>query len=201
MEFVYVVKRSQLFDLAYPQGFQRLSGSELDRHFLSRIRERGFFVERRHAERDSSLKQIIPYCVVKQGEKILLLRRLGKQGEARLHKKLSIGVGGHINPIDHQGDILAAGTKREIEEELEIRGPYRVEPIGIINDDATEVGSVHFGLVQTVTVAEGDVGIREKDMMEGNFVPPSELRALSREEGAFESWSQFLIEKLDLVQG
>lgn len=201
MEFVFVVKRSDLFDLAFPQGFTRLGETELDRRFLARIRERGFFVERRHAENDSSLKQIIPYCVFTKEGKILLLRRLAKQGETRLHRKLSIGVGGHINPIDHQGDVLQAGTKREIEEELDVRGEMKIVPIGILNDDATEVGSVHFGIVHTVAILRGDVSIREKEMMEGNFVLPDELRALAKEEGAFESWSQFLIEKLDLIQG
>lgn len=197
MEFIFVVKRTELFDLAYPQGFQRLADSELESRYLDRIRKRGFFVERRFAEQDSTLKQIIPYCVVCRGEKILLLRRLSGQGEKRLHNKLSIGVGGHINPQDGDGEVLERGTQRELQEELEIRGSFKTEPVGIINDDASDVGSVHFGIVQKVSILNGDVQIREKEMMEGNFVSLAELRTMEKEKESFESWSSYLLRDLD----
>jgi len=122
MEFVYVVRRSDLFERDCPQGFLRLSTADFASRYGKSIHDLGFFVERRHAERDSSLKQVIPYCVtmsVPLGEsqrddettsalgdsaalepRILCLRRLPKQGETRLHGKRSIGIGGHINPVD-----------------------------------------------------------------------------------------------------
>ena len=76
MEFVYVVKRQDLFDLHFPQGFLAASahGEEIAR-YLERMRKKGFFVERRHAEEDSSLKQVIPYAVMARGSEVLLLRR------------------------------------------------------------------------------------------------------------------------------
>jgi len=197
MEFVFVIKRQDLFDLATPHGFERLDKRELEGRYLSRIRAKGFFLERRFAERDASFKQVIPYCLVTAGGKILLLRRLTGQGEARLHHKLSIGVGGHINPEDLQGDVLRGGTMRELAEELEIDGEFRVEPVGVLNDDSTEVGSVHFGLVQKVTVDRGEVRVRERKLMEGSFVSPKELRELAREDETFETWSSFLIQDLD----
>ena len=200
MEFVYVIKRSDLFDLSYPQGFQPLHVKELEKNYLSKIREKGFFLERKFAEQDSSFKQIIPYCMVEQEDKILLLRRLSGQGENRLHNKLSIGVGGHINPQDSdEGDVLQQGSLRELEEELILEGDYQIEPIGIINDDSTEVGSVHFGLVQRISLHKGSAQIREKDLMEGSFNTRDELKKLMSEGKNFESWSQFLIQQLDKI--
>ena len=40
-------------------------------------------------------------------------------GDARLHGKASIGVGGHLNPVDDGEDALMAGLRREWAEELE----------------------------------------------------------------------------------
>jgi predicted NUDIX family phosphoesterase len=164
------------------------------------IREKGFFVERRHAERDWTLKQPIPYCVIRRGGEILRTRRLARGGEKRLHGKRSIGIGGHLNPVDAGGvgdgpaDLLANGLRREIEEELAIRGTWRARPLGLLNDDTTEVGAVHVGLVYAVDV-DGDVAIRETDALEGEFVSADELLRSCREDRAgWETWSALVIE-------
>src|SRR5262249_26963174 len=152
--------RYDLFDLSFPHGFVACSEAPADvARWVERIRERGFFVERRAAERDSSMKQIIPYCLVTTGDDLLVLHRLGTQGEKRLHDKLSIGVGGHINPVDTDAsaDVLDAGTQRELLEELRFETGYRREVIGIINDESTSVGSVHFGIVHRVRAESRDV--------------------------------------------
>src|SRR5262245_26677858 len=152
MEFVYVVARSRLFDLSFPHGFVSAAADRkgaTDR--IARIRTHGFFVERRAAEQDSSWKQVIPYVVVRRGDALLLLERKKKQGEARLHGKLSIGVGGHINPVDDGGagggDVLLEGLRRELDEELDVQGALDVRAAGFLNDDSTDVGAVHYGLV------------------------------------------------------
>ena len=104
MEFVYVVPRGELFPDCYPQGLVRFQesseGPPSKVRFEAIVRRHGFFVERDHAERNPALKQIIPYTVVQVEDRVLLLRRLRTGGERRLHDKLSIGVGGHINPVD-----------------------------------------------------------------------------------------------------
>lgn len=202
MEFVLVVPRARLFDDRYPHGFEPFrdggGGAEGERgRILDRIREHGFFVERRHAERDPMLKQVIPYALFEREGGLFLMRRLSKGGEARLHGKLSVGVGGHINPIDGAGDALDAGLKREIEEEVETPAGWRAEAVGILNDDATAVGAVHFGLVYRVRPA-GDVRVREKDSLEGSFTPRAEvLRLLKDERPRFETWSALLLDRLD----
>src|SRR5437762_13268160 len=62
------------------------------------IAARHFFVARADAEVSPQWRQIIPYVIVMHGDEVFTLRRLRKQTEARLHDKVSIGVGGHINP-------------------------------------------------------------------------------------------------------
>jgi predicted NUDIX family phosphoesterase len=203
MEFVYVVKRYDLFDLSFPHGFVSSQESpEKLAAWVERIRERGFFVERRHAEKDSSLKQIIPYSVVRNARgEVLLLKRLRRGAEARLHDKLSIGVGGHVNPGDEGADrdVVAASCRREIEEELVVSGAYRAAAVGAINDESNDVGSVHFGLVFSVDAGDSPVGVRETDLLHGEFVAPETLLEQWRASRArFESWSDLILERWPL---
>ncbi|RKY20940.1 MAG: hypothetical protein DRQ55_06010 [Planctomycetota bacterium] len=202
MEFVYVVKRYELFELSFPHGFVASADDERVSTWDQRIRQRGFFVERRHAEQDSSLKQIIPYVLVTCRDEVLLLQRKASGGESRLHGKLSIGVGGHVNPIDgvEGADVLEAGCRRELEEELVIDTPYTLESRGVINDESGDVGSVHFGLVQVARCERPDVTIRETDQLVGSFVSRAALREQLAAEGErFETWSAFIIQHLDAV--
>jgi len=204
MEFVYVVERRALFELSFPHGFVPAAQHQQEtRSYLQRIQRHGFFIERRKAEEDSAFKQIIPYVVVVQNDKVLLLERTHKQGEARLHGKRSIGIGGHINPGDETQNVLLGGMRREIEEELEIRGSAQYRVAGFLNDDSTAVGSVHFGLVVLAHVeAHAPVEIREKDKMEGRFVVESELLELHRSDRArFETWSALLLDQWQKVLG
>ncbi|MFO0982763.1 MAG: NUDIX domain-containing protein [Planctomycetota bacterium] len=199
MEFVYVVKRYDLFDLEFPHGFvARAEHQPIVTRYLERITARGFFVERRHAEQDSSFKQVIPYVVVARGDEVLLLRRMRSQGESRLHDKLSIGVGGHINPIDAGPDVVTRAMQRELEEELHLSRQPPIAPAGILNDDSNAVGSVHFGLVAVADARSVDVAIRENDRMTGAFVDIAELKSLARDPANnFETWSALLVERID----
>jgi predicted NUDIX family phosphoesterase len=231
MEFVYVVPRIELFPDCYPQGLTLfghaqagsrlhprpqngssggagigalcpgLSGPETERLRLA-IVERGFFVERDYAERTPSWKQVIPYSIVSVDGRILLMRRLSGGGDSRLFDKLSIGVGGHINPADvgTRGtvDPVLAGTRREIAEELEIRGTYELQAIGLLNDDSNPVGAVHVGWVQVLLV-NGSVGIREEGVLEGRLATVAELRELLASGANFESWSRILVQHLEAL--
>jgi predicted NUDIX family phosphoesterase len=212
MEFVLVVPRRELFRDCYPQGLvvfgeQGLRGVD----FEDRVRQHGYFVQRDHAEHDPDLKQVIPYTLVVRAGEVLLLRRLARGGESRLHDKLSIGVGGHINPQDaeqpqpqpsgragHMAGALEAGTRRELEEELHIESDVTIQRVGIINDDSNPVGAVHVGLVQVVQV-HGDVRVREGEVLEGSFVAPAKLRRLQGDGANFETWSEILIDRLHEV--
>jgi len=201
MEFVYVVKRSDLFPLRYPHGLELLEAAEMV-DVDAQIRRHGFFVERRHAELDSSLKQVIPYCLVVRGDEVFLMRRLAAGGEARLHGKRSVGVGGHVNPVDGLAagdDVVAEGLRREVSEELTIDGDWSVRTVGLLNDDSTDVGSVHVGLVGVVTT-QADVCVRETDVLEGSFVAADTLRQMLVEErDTFETWSALVLDQLDTL--
>lgn len=207
MEFVWVVKRDELFQGRYPHGLE--VGDELVlAEQVARILELGFFVERRHAERDWTMKQVIPYCVVTrrrevdgmQRAEVFRTRRLAKGGETRLHGKRSIGIGGHLNPVDAP-DVVARGLRREVEEELVLDGIWTARAVGLLNDDATDVGAVHVGLVQVVEI-DGDASVRETDTLEGAWVSVEELAESCRAERAsYETWSALVIDRMSETDG
>jgi len=199
VEFVYVIKRSDLFDLHFPQGFLTTlqHGDEVG-GYLGRAKERGFFMERRFAEEDSSFKQLIPYTIVRRGNEVLLLQRSKRGGDSRLHNKLSIGVGGHINPIDAEhDDVLAACACREIDEEIDLGGEVKPRPVGIINDDSNAVGSVHFGVVHVVDAGRADVAVRETELLTARFVAVEELGRLAQDPDVnMETWSRLITARI-----
>lgn len=198
-----MISRSDLFDLRYPQGFLPATGEteqEVEA-YRNRIREHGFFMEREPAEADSSFKQIIPYLVVHHDGDLLQVRRLEEQSEERLHSLLSIGLGGHLNPIDRDASaLLEAGINRELTEELHMDTSYDPRFIGVVNDDSNDVGSVHFGLTYRIDLSTRDVSIRETDHMEGAFESVetlAERNDASRER--FETWSRMLLDRADTL--
>jgi predicted NUDIX family phosphoesterase len=172
------------------QGFSPDVGRYLPRlldptHFL--------YLERSKAETDPSFKQLIPYVVLRCGDRVFCYTRGQSGGEARLRALRSLGIGGHIRAEDGaaDGDAYRAGMLREVAEEVELEGPYREECVGLINDDRTPVGQVHLGVVHVFDLARPSVRCRESALAEGGFAPVGELRA-RREE--FETWSQLLLE-------
>lgn len=157
--------------------------------FFEAVAERHFFIDRPTAERSPQYKQIIPYVLIRRGDDYYLLQRTRKQTEGRLHDKLSLGIGGHINP-----DVpdLIGGLQKELEEEVEVEGDYDLTFIGILNDDRTEVGTVHLGAVYVLDVLDGDVRVRETEKMSGRWVARADLGE-SRE--AMETWSQIVYDE------
>jgi predicted NUDIX family phosphoesterase len=150
-------------------------------------------------EQDPSFKQLIPYVVFRyrgaDGQTQVFQYTRGKgQGEARLHAKRSIGVGGHISADDASAaSAYDEGMRRELEEEVNIGTPYNSRLVGLINDDQTEVGKVHLGVVHVCDVERPAVQPRESEIIDAGFRPVSELLAdLSR----FETWSQICLKAL-----
>jgi predicted NUDIX family phosphoesterase len=200
MEFVYVIPRERLFPDCYPQGFVPFGGSLRREAFEEAVLAHGFFVERGYAERTPSLKQVIPYTVVRRGTgEVLLMRRLKQGGEGRLHGKLTIGVGGHVNPEDAIAEPganpLVGATWRELGEEIVLEERGELLSLGLINDDSNPVGAVHVGLAQLLTL-EGSVRIREEDVLEGELAAPERLMELRAQGANFETWSSILIDHL-----
>ena len=106
-EQVLVVPREILFcneDTAF-QGFREENAYP----YLQMIAENSLFLPRDDVEEDPSYKQIIPYAVVSYvppagSERWFLMKRKKGGGEKRLHDLYSLGVGGHINPVDDHID-------------------------------------------------------------------------------------------------
>jgi predicted NUDIX family phosphoesterase len=157
---------------------------------LAAVESHGRFEPRRTMEEDPSFKQIIPYLVLRDGARWFLMRRTRAGGDARLHDRWSIGVGGHLNPGD--GD-LAGGLVREWNEELvaDFVPPFR--PVGLLNDDETEVGAVHLGIVFEADAAGRPVDIRETDKLSGSFASTDEVAAVREH---METWSQLAFDAL-----
>ena len=195
-EHVLVVPTQLLHKLGYFQGLQkdvrRYRDALLDPDHTS-------YRPRKEAEQDPSFKQLIPYVIFRyvdgQGmEHLFQYTRGSGQGERRLHSKLSIGVGGHISSCDaEEDDPYDVGMRRELEEEVAIETPYTSTCVGLINDDQTEVGRVHLGIVHRFDVQRPDVRPREIDIVGACFRPLSEL---FQEVERMESWSRICLEEL-----
>jgi len=157
------------------------------------------YLNRSDAEQDRRYKQLIPYVLIVCNDRILRYRR-GKGGqETRLHGLFSVGIGGHISEEDHglfsQGPGYQEGMRRELMEEVAI-DDARETAVALINDDATDVGFVHFGVVHVVRVADEDVAGRRSGIVNPEFVSIPEAM---KDPGAYESWSRFCLEHLDLL--
>lgn len=152
----------------------------------------GRYLERAAAEEDPAFKQIIPYVVVVDGDRVFLMERTEAGGDARLHRKASIGVGGHLNPVDESEDPLLAGLRREWAEEVSADWEPRFELLGLLNDDRNPVGAVHLGVVFRV-LAAGAVDVREADKLTGHMASRDEVRAAW---DRLETWSQLVAAQL-----
>lgn len=195
MEHVLVITRQLLDQLGSFQGFQ----PEVDRYLHAMLAPgANFFMERPAAELDPSHKQLIPYSIFHHNGRYLCYTRGGKSGEKRLVAKSSVGIGGHINPVDQSHDGLGESMyynsiEREITEELVIGGTHTQEVIGLINDDSTEVGSVHLGVVHRFELSSDDVKSNEDAIQNLRF---HSLQELIDSRDQLETWSQIIVDHL-----
>jgi predicted NUDIX family phosphoesterase len=155
----------------------------------------GRYLERPVAEEDRSHKQLIPYVLVRDGNRVFLMHRTDAGGDPRLHGKASIGVGGHLNPVDEGQDALMAGLRREWAEELVADWEPEFRLVGLLNDDTNPVGSVHLGVVFEVDAAGRSVDVRERDKLLGGF---ADADALAASWDRLETWSLLVADALGL---
>jgi predicted NUDIX family phosphoesterase len=193
-ERVLVVPAAELDRLGRFQGFEADARRYLDgllRPELTSFRPRG------DVEDDPSLKQIIPYVVLRSQDRVFCYTRGGSQGETRLHRLRSLGVGGHVDEADADGrcgfEAYDTAMRRELDEEVDIRSRGVLTLAGLINDDSTPVGAVHLGVVHVYELENPFVAPREAGLADSRFTPIAELSS-AREE--FETWSRFCIDEL-----
>ena len=190
MEKVMVVRREHLFGENNEKHF---SGFKSINEFnpLHAIKTSHLFLPRNDVENNPAYKQIIPYVVfLTRDKKIFLYRRLKNSDEARLHEKYSIGIGGHINPVDSSSNALLAGMKRELEEEVACDIEEQ-KLCGFINLDHTSVDSVHFGAV--FIVKGNSIEVKERDKIEGKLM---DIEKAGRYYDKMEDWSKVVYDAL-----
>ena len=195
-ENVLVVRRSLFDELGSFHGLN-FEPEKYLRALLSR--GNNFFLPRAQAENDPTHKQIIPYALIACGDTVLHYVRGKKAGEQRLVAKGSIGIGGHMNDTDESlfawdEQAYRAGVEREVNEEIKIESPFEDRIVALLNDDTTEVGRVHLGIVHVFRLAEPKVQKREAMITNLSFLNHQQLLA-ARDN--LETWSQLCVDSLE----
>jgi predicted NUDIX family phosphoesterase len=198
-EQIIVVPRKALFNnetLVF-QGTE--DNKDIVNVIMSNI-EKNFGVMRRgDAEENPNFKQPIPYAVIRRGKELFMYERLSGGGEQRLHGKLSLGAGGHMNyePADSFEEVIGINLARELEEELDISHSVTPKAVGLINDDSTPVNKVHIALLVILDLpADATVGVRETDQLKGSWITLEELKKEDTFE-RLEDWSKIVVQTLD----
>jgi predicted NUDIX family phosphoesterase len=195
-ENVLVVRRSLFDELGSFHGL-----NFAPEKYLKAILSRGnnFFLPRAQAETDPTHKQIIPYALIAHGDTVLHYVRGKKAGEQRLVAKGSIGIGGHLNDTDESlfawdEQAYRAGVEREVNEEIRIESPFEDRIVALLNDDTTEVGRVHLGIVHVFRLSDPKVQKREAMITNLGFLNRPQLVSLRDN---LETWSQLCVDSLD----
>lgn len=192
-EEILVVPRPLFDSLGSFQGISR----DADTYFDALLDPKNnFFMDREKAEDDPTHKQIIPYSLLRHGDRVLHYTRGKSGGENRLHAKGSIGIGGHINPVDTREDHLGhqtylAGVERELAEELVIKGGYTQEVVAILNDDSNDVGKVHLGIVHLFEMDSDEITAGEDALANLSWQHIDDLKGPLYDN--LETWSQLAI--------
>src|SRR5437879_2521796 len=157
------------------------------------------YLNRSDAEQDKRYKQLIPYVLIICNGRILRYRR-GRGGqETRLHGLYSVGIGGHISEEDHglfsSGLGYQEGMRRELMEEVAI-DEVKEAAVAVINDDSTEVGCVHFGVVHVVHVANESIVGRRSGIVGPEFIPITDA---VKDPSGYESRSRICLDELALL--
>ncbi len=198
-ERVLVVRTDLFHRLGHFQGFS----PDVDRYLDELLSpEHTSYRPRAEVEQDPGFKQLIPYVIFRHTDSdgrqsVFRYTRGTGQGEGRLHSKQSVGIGGHISTLDAgadgTGNPYTEGMRREVDEEVIVDTPYTSRCVGMINDDETEVGRVHLGVVHLADVERPDVRPRESEILESRFVPIEDVLV---DLDGFETWSKICLEAL-----
>jgi len=196
-EEVLVVPRTLLNEIGAFEGIQTAGLDAAIARLLDPANH--FFMDRAAAEEDPNHKQLIPYCIFRCGDRVLHYTRGKAGGESRLHAKISVGVGGHVNPIDTDAgrtgsDAYHAAVTREIEEELDLPEEHTHRIIALLNDESNSVGQVHLGIVHLIDLKSDAVASREDALLDLGFTSLADLNGSLFER--LETWSQFCIRHL-----
>ena len=199
VERVLVVPTELFHRLGYFQGFT----ADVQRYIEPLLSSRhASYRPRGEVEQDPGYKQLIPYMLLRHrapggAEQVFQYTRGTGMGEGRLHRKRSVGIGGHISTVDVTADAerhpYHEGMRRELEEEIIVDSPFTSRCVGLINDDQTEVGRVHLGVVHILDLEQPAVRPREDDIIECGF---RSVREILADMDGFETWSSICMQAL-----
>lgn len=197
-EEVLVVKRM----IVEQEGMFHGLNFKVDR-YLRRLFAPGVlrFMPRSQAEADPEYKQLIPYVIMAHGNKYLTYVRGKRAGETRLVGNRSIGIGGHINPVDDEVPLFDAdfrrmyrvAVEREVAEEVSVEANHTDRIVALLNDDSNEVGQVHLGVVHYWTLDSCKVEKKEQMITQMAFMSIDELQEVR---DSMETWSQLCLDGL-----
>jgi len=201
-EQVLVLERKVLEQVGMFNGLK----FDVDR-YLARIFAPGIlrFMPRTRAEENPTYKQLIPYVIMSYNGSYLSYVRGRRAGESRLVGLRSIGIGGHINPIDNEVPLFDADFRqmyrtavaREVAEEVIVEANYTDRIVAFLNDESNEVGSVHLGIVHHWTLDSAKVSKREQMITRMAFMTIDELQDVR---DSMETWSQLCLDGLEKME-
>lgn len=187
-EMILVVKRNTLFAQNPWQGLKKIDPEQ----YVDLINREKEFLPRSQMELDVNYKQIIPYLVFTHDNKYFLMQRQSQSTEQRLKNKYSLGIGGHIREEDITGKTLFDWAAREFEEEVNFSGSYKIEALGILNDDSNPVGQVHVGFVFLMHGNSPDITVKS-ELKSGNLYSLTECANYYEN---METWTQIVFDYL-----
>jgi predicted NUDIX family phosphoesterase len=192
-ELVLCIPRALFDEIGAFQGIQTEIGPYIPR-ILDPKHTR--FLPRSSSEQDPSWKQIIPYVLIKKGDRLLHYVRGKGSGEKRLVALGSIGIGGHINHGDENLFLSPLGfyeeaLQRELHEELRMDGRFRTRIVALLNDDSTPVNQVHLGVVHLCELSDENVSKGEACITELQFLT---LPELMERRDRLEDWSRLCLD-------
>ncbi len=185
-----LVVQNELLQSLFPNKFKHIITNKKEQ-IINAIINNHLFMPRHKAEYNPEFRQVIPYVIIRNHNNYLLLKRTSKQTEKRLHNKYSLGIGGHINPDSSipQDNIVINGLYKELNEEIQLKGPYQLNFKGVIIDESTSVSKVHLGLLYIFDVKSPEYKILEDDKMSGQWVSREKLNNYYDN---LETWSQIV---------
>ena len=206
-EMIVVCPRNVLFGYGDKKAFHGALFSSEYKDILNALSQSPQLMRRGDAEENQDYKQPIPYVVLTRKNKddkleVFLYKRLSGGGETRLHDKLSIGVGGHMNNLFSSLTLpyyVVQDAGREVREELNVDDHLMFEILGLINDDTNDVGKVHIGIIIRANLkSDSIVTVRETDQLQGDWVTVEELQS-PHIYNKLESWSQYIVQSMETI--
>lgn len=186
-EDILVIRRATLFENS-PE-WHGINTQAFDACMKS-IQDHISFIPRAHAETNPAYKQIIPYIIFTFDKKIFVMQRKKTASEQRLANKYSLGIGGHVRQEDITDGNIFTWAQREFQEEVNYSGSQEMSKVGILNDDSTDVGKVHLGMVLLIKGNSEQISIKDEHKS-GMLLSLDECMALAPQ---METWSQICLE-------